>query len=126
MRKAGNSAARAKASGMSRTVQVTKFQENVYAALLEVPRGKVVSYGELAKAIGCGSPRAVGQALRKNPFAPRIPCHRVVATDGSLGGFCGRRETATLARKRALLEAEGVAFGVDGRISAAYFFHFTT
>ena len=75
-----------------------------------VPAGRVTSYAALAAAIGCRSPRAVGQALRCNPFAPAVPCHRVIAADGGLGGFQGCRAGAALRRKRALLAAEGVFF----------------
>ncbi len=88
----------------------TAFQMRVYAATRQIPRGRVTTYGELARQIGCRSARAVGQALRVNPYAPEVPCHRVVAADGSLGGFFGSRAEEELARKRALLEAEGVVF----------------
>lgn len=100
---------------------LTPFRRRVYKALLEVPRGSVISYGELARRIGCGSPQAVGQALKANPFAPRVPCHRVIAADGSLGGFCGSRGGGELARKRRLLESEGVQFTQDGKVKAAHF-----
>lgn len=58
------------------------------------------------------SPRAVGQALRRNPFAPVVPCHRVVAADRYIGGFCGTWGTdeAQVQRKRRMLEEEGVSF----------------
>jgi len=82
------------------------FRLRVYLKLLDVPRGTTITYGELARRLHCGSPRAVGQALRCNPFAPEIPCHRVVAADGTLGGYGGSRSAKALARKRALLEAE--------------------
>lgn len=85
---------------------ITPFQRRVYLELLNVPRGETITYGELARRIGCRSPQAVGQALRRNPFAPDVPCHRVVAADGSLGGFHGEREGTMIARKRELLEAE--------------------
>lgn len=85
---------------------LSEFSLRVYLELLNVPRGTTVTYGELARRLGCGSARAVGQALRRNPFAPEIPCHRVVASDGSLGGYCGSRAPEMLARKRALLDAE--------------------
>ena len=85
---------------------LSDFRLRVYMELLNVPRGTTVTYGELARRIGCGSARAVGQALRHNPFAPEIPCHRVIAADGSLGGYCGSRAPAELARKLALIEAE--------------------
>ena len=100
--------------------QVTPFRRKVYEALLEVPRGHVTTYGLLARRIGCASARAVGGALRENPFAPEVPCHRVVASDLSLGGFCGCREGIEVARKAALLRGEGVGFGEDGRLSEAW------
>lgn len=88
----------------------TPFQCRVYDATRKIPRGAVITYGELARRIGCKSPRAVAQALRRNPYAPEVPCHRVVGADGALTGFYGRRDPEALAQKRALLEAEGVRF----------------
>lgn len=85
---------------------ITDFQRKVYLALLEVPRGETITYGQLAQRIGCRSAQAVGQALRRNPFAPEVPCHRVVASDGSLGGFHGQREGEMIERKRRLLAEE--------------------
>jgi len=70
----------------------------------------VTTYQSLARAIGCGSARAVGQALRRNPFAPQVPCHRVIASDLTLGGFNGSSSPETLAKKVALLASEGVEF----------------
>jgi methylated-DNA-[protein]-cysteine S-methyltransferase len=67
--------------------------------------------------VGCRCPRAVGQALRRNPFAPRVPCHRVLAADLSLGGFSGQRQGPEVARKRQLLLSEGVGFLADGRVA---------
>ena len=109
----------ARAARIAAHPRVTPFRRSVYEALLEVPRGYVTTYGALARRLGCGSARAVGGALRSNPFAPEVPCHRVVASDLSIGGFCGRREGAEIRRKAALLEAEGVRFGADGRLSEA-------
>ena len=82
----------------------------MYAAVARIPAGRVATYAGLAQAIGCGSTRAVGQALRRNPFAPRVPCHRVIASDLTLGGFNGRRAGPELERKRRLLASEGVEF----------------
>lgn len=89
-----------------KAAKITAFQKRVYLELLKVPRGTTITYGELARRIGCGSAQAVGQALRVNPFAPEVPCHRVIAADGSLGGFNGFRDGPELVRKRKLLEAE--------------------
>lgn len=86
---------------------ITEFQRKVYLALLDIPRGETITYGQLAQRIGCKSSQAVGQALRKNPFAPEVPCHRVISSTGSLGGFNGHREGEWIEKKRALLKSEG-------------------
>lgn len=80
----------------------TAFQRSVWEALLEIPRGELRSYGELTAGLGRGSPRAVGQAVGANPLPVLVPCHRVVASDGRLGGYSGG-----LDRKVRLLEIEG-------------------
>tara|TARA_B100001996_G_scaffold114160_1_gene86399 strand:+ start:907 stop:1209 length:303 start_codon:yes stop_codon:yes gene_type:complete len=67
---------------------MTSFQSQCYEALKKVPRGKVITYGGLAEMIGRPKAhRAVGSAMNKNPFAPKVPCHRVVKSNGDLGGF---------------------------------------
>ena len=68
----------------------TKFQVKVWRYLLKIPRGKVKTYKQVA--IGIKSPksaRAVANACAKNPYAPKIPCHRVIRSDGTLGGYSG-------------------------------------
>ena len=96
----------------------TPFQQRVYDALRLVPRGRVTTYGLLARHLGCASAQAVGQALRRNPFAPIVPCHRVIASNLTLGGFCGQREGAELRRKTRLLAKEGVRFdAATGRLA---------
>jgi len=97
-------------------MKVTDFQSRVYEALCKVPQGAVTTYGALARRIGCGSAQAVGNALRNNPYAPEVPCHRVIASDLSIGGFQGKREGAAIKRKRALLASEGVIFDADGKL----------
>ena len=97
--------------------RVTPFRRRVYEALLEVPRGCVTTYGLLARRIGCASAQAVGGALRENPFAPDVPCHRVVAADLTIGGFCGSREGEPVRRKIALLKSEGVPADATGRVT---------
>lgn len=87
---------------------LTPFRRKVYLALLDVPAGQTISYKALGERIGCRSAQAIGQALKHNPYAPLVPCHRVIASDGSLGGFHGQREGEQLERKRRLLEQEGV------------------
>ena len=85
---------------------VSDFQRTVLRAAMRVPRGEVITYGALARAIGRPkAARAVGQALGSNPIPILIPCHRVLASDGSLGGYSGRGGVRT---KADLLRLEGV------------------
>ena len=86
----------------------TKFQIKVWNYLKKIPKGKVKTYKQVA--IGIKSPksaRAVANAVGKNPFAPKIPCHRVIRSDGSLGGYSGKGGLKT---KRKLLKKEGITF----------------
>ena len=95
----------------------TSFEDKVYDLLKKIPRGKVTTYGALAEALGIGAPRAVGQALRRNPFAPEVPCHRVIRSDLSIGGYDGQTRGAKLAKKRRLLMEEGVSFDAGGKLA---------
>lgn len=81
----------------------TDFQRRVWQALLAIPYGKTVTYGELARSLGlsAGASRAVGNACGANPLPIIVPCHRVVAANGSLGGYSGG-----LWRKEGLLKVE--------------------
>ena len=97
-------------------MKVSAFQAKVYQALCEVPKGYVTTYGELAKRIHCRSAQAVGGALRTNPFAPEVPCHRVVSADLSIGGFQGETDGPQIERKRDLLRAEGIALDATGKV----------
>ncbi len=91
---------------LPRDVAGTRFQFAVWDALTRIPRGQVITYGELARRIGrSGAARAVGAALKANPLPILVPCHRVVASGGRLGGF-----TPGLSIKRALLRIEGLEF----------------
>jgi methylated-DNA-[protein]-cysteine S-methyltransferase len=85
---------------------VPEFDRRVYELVRSVPPGRTVTYGGVAKALGEEPMRArdVGSALARNPFAPIVPCHRVVAADGKLGGYSAPGGAAT---KRRLLEIEG-------------------
>ena len=86
--------------------RLTEFQRTVLQAALDVPRGQVRTYSEIAKIIGNPKAvRAVGQALRRNPIPILIPCHRVIASDGTLGGYAGKLGDP---RKIKLLKLEGV------------------
>ena len=88
------------------TYKGTKFQIKVWKYLKTIPKGKVKSYKQVA--IGINSPksaRAVANACAKNPYAPKVPCHRVIRSDGSLGGYSGLGGIRT---KKKLLKSEGV------------------
>jgi len=79
-----------------------KFQETVLNKVKQIPKGKVTTYGAIALEL-TGSARAVGQAVAKNPYPITIPCHRVVRTDGDVGGYCFGVD-----KKIELLRAEGI------------------
>jgi len=80
---------------------LTKFEKAVYGVVMEIPLGQTRSYGWVARRLHRPqSARAVGNALNKNPYAPFIPCHRVIASDGSLGGYSvGLRKKMELLRR---------------------------
>ncbi|KKU50364.1 MAG: 6-O-methylguanine DNA methyltransferase [Parcubacteria group bacterium GW2011_GWA1_47_10] len=84
----------------------TEFQKKVWRELLKIPRGKTLTYKELARKIGApAAVRAVANAVGANSMAPFIPCHRVVRSDGTLGGYSGKGGIKTKLR---LLKKEGV------------------
>lgn len=86
----------------SKKVKLTDFQKRVFGAVLTIPFGQTRSYKWVAQRIGrLSSARAVGNALNKNPYAPFVPCHRVIASDGTLGGY-----RFGLKKKAALLKQE--------------------
>lgn len=104
---------------------VSEFRKRVYLELLKVSRGSTISYGELARRINCKSAQAIGQALKNNPFAVGcqyclngkafvftidfcVPCHRVISSNGTIGGFHGQTDGPQIERKRSLLEQEAL------------------
>ena len=91
-------------------MEITPFQVKVYFALQTVPEGKVTTYRFLAEAVGVNCALAIGQALKRNPFAPKVPCHRVIASDLSSGGYAGARVGKLVTKKKELLMKEGVEF----------------
>ena len=94
------------------------FNERCYSILRKVPRGKVVTYGDLAKA--AGSPkaaRAVGNAMNRNPYAPQVPCHRVVGSTGKMVGFA-----EGVSKKIKMLKEEGVEV-MDGKVDMDKYFY---
>ena len=88
----------------------TAFRRKVWDALATIPVGESRTYGELARSLHT-APRAVGGACGANPIALIIPCHRVVGSQGSLGGFMGATDGNPIAIKRWLLAHEGYRFG---------------
>lgn len=105
--------------GIMRLDLCTGFQRKVLLADHAIPRGRVSTYQLIAKRLRLQSgARAVGSALAANPFPPVIPCHRVVRSDGSLGGYQGG-----LQMKRALLEMEGIPFRDTGQVATGDFFY---
>src|ERR687890_1857723 len=91
-----------------RIVPGMTFNQKVWALTARIPAGKVTTYARIAQALGSKGYRAVGNALNKNPYAPAVPCHRVVGSNGSLTGFAGG-----LTKKQRLLREEGVAVQSD-------------
>ncbi|KAF2274997.1 DNA binding methylated-DNA--cysteine S-methyltransferase [Westerdykella ornata] len=124
-------------SRMAKQVKVTEYQTRVYTLLQQIPEGRITSYAALARALN-SSPRAVGGALRNNPFAPEVPCHRCIASTGVcrqfphdgvdreltgqqfVGGFKGDWEKVPSGQnqvsKLKLLADEGVKFDAKGRL----------
>lgn len=102
------------------------FAQRVYDLLRQIPEGKVVTYKVLAQAMECRSAQAIGQALKRNPFAPEVPCHRVIRSDWRIGGYEGALEGEAPQRKMALLQAEGVVFHDGVLADATYLYNFKT
>src|SRR5271169_1732720 len=111
--------------------QVPAFHRRVYEVARTIPPGATLSYGELAARLGApGAARAVGQALGRNPFAIVVPCHRVLAAGGKVGGFSATGGITTKLRllaleggptngQRGLFDGDG-AYGFDPRVAVAH------
>jgi O-6-methylguanine DNA methyltransferase len=84
------------------------FEEKVWKLMERIPKGRVTTYGQIARKLNTKAYRAVGNACRKNPYAPRVPCHRVVRSDGTIGGFGGKTSGKTVKEKTRLLRKENV------------------
>ncbi|KAL2849473.1 6-O-methylguanine DNA methyltransferase [Aspergillus pseudoustus] len=117
---------------------LTSFRKRTYMCLLGIPRGRWTTYAAMAKHLN-SSARAVGTAMRMNPFAPGVPCHRVLNVDGGLGGYMGtppekdkgkkgigkgNKSPGNLERKRRILESEGVVFDATGKARGRVFIEF--
>jgi len=91
------------------------FNERCYSLLKKVPKGKVTTYKDLAEALNTKAYRAVGNAMNKNPYAPEVPCHRVIKSNGDVGGF-----SSGVNSKIKLLQSEGIKIQ-DGKINLNQF-----
>jgi methylated-DNA-[protein]-cysteine S-methyltransferase len=108
--------------------KLSAYQQAILRILAEVPKGKVTTYGDLAKELSRrdakwspGASRAVGTTMRNNPCGPQIPCHRVIKSDGSVGNFRGGAKGA-VEEKTAMLRGEGVTV-LNGRIDLRKYRH---
>jgi methylated-DNA-[protein]-cysteine S-methyltransferase len=87
------------------------FNERCYDILVRVPKGRVTTYREIAKQLHSKAYRAVGNAMNKNPYAPKVPCHRVVKNNGEVGGFASGTK-----KKISMLKKEGIKIDKNGKI----------
>tara|TARA_E500000178_G_scaffold190750_1_gene188827 strand:- start:223 stop:543 length:321 start_codon:yes stop_codon:yes gene_type:complete len=95
------------------------FDERCYDLLLKIPKGKVTTYKKMAEALDIKAYRAVGQSMNRNPCLVEVPCHRVVKSNGEVGGYAGGS-----ARKTELLREEGVEVSENGQINLSEFLHY--
>nr|MDO8098047.1 MGMT family protein [Candidatus Njordarchaeota archaeon] len=99
------------------TEGLTDLQRKVLKLLLNIPKGKVTTYREIARALGnINLSRAVGNAVRDNPYPVKIPCHRVVRSSGEVGGYGGEATGKNVTKKVELLREEGVLVDDTNRI----------
>lgn len=101
----------------------TPFQQRVWQAIALIPKGKVTTYKAIATYLNTKAYQAVGQAVAKNPYAPQIPCHRVVNSNANIGGYSG---IGGVTKKIELLKAEGIEIS-NGKIVEfdRYFFDYS-
>ncbi len=81
------------------------FNQKVWKLTKKIPKGKVTTYKEIGKALKTKAYRAIGSALKKNPYAPKVPCHRVINSNGKLGSYKGKKNSK---EKIKLLKKEGI------------------
>ena len=94
------------------------FDQRCYELLHKIPRGKVTTYRQIANVLGTKAYRAVGQALNRNPNLVEVSCHRVVKSNGEVGGYAGG-----LGRKIDLLRQEGVDVSEDGQVDLSKYLY---
>ena len=97
-----------KKRGQPKNNKMKSFNEKIWELAKKIPKGKVTTYKALAEKLGTKAYRAVGNAINKNPYAPMVPCHRVVNSDGTVGGFASGPEN-----KIKLLKKEGIKIKDD-------------
>ena len=94
------------------------LSEKVYRIAAKIPRGKVTTYGSIAKYLKTKAYRAIGQIMKHNPYFPKVPCHRVIKSDRSISGFSGS-DPKNIKKKIALLRKEGITV-INGKIPAKF------
>lgn len=103
-------------------MSIISFPQRVYALCALIPRGKISTYREIARALkNPQTARAVGNALNKNPYAPQVPCHRVIKSNGEVGGFASGPK-----KKIAILKSEGIDIKNNQIDLKKYFYEFET
>jgi methylated-DNA-[protein]-cysteine S-methyltransferase len=107
-----------KAIKSGRVLSAMSFNQKVWALTARIPKGRVTTYAAIAQKLGTRGYRAVGNALNRNPYAPAVPCHRVVGSNGALTGYAGG-----LRKKLRMLKDEGVAI-TEGRADVEGCFQF--
>lgn len=106
---------------------LTPLQKKTYQLLKTVPAGRVTTYKALADALGTKAYRVIGQFMRHNPYASTVPCHRVVAGDGTIGGFMGAKSGKEIQKKMRMLRSEGIKISGKRIVNfPAVLFHFPT
>jgi methylated-DNA-[protein]-cysteine S-methyltransferase len=98
--------------------ELMTFDQRCLVMVMKVPKGKVTTYRELAHALGTKAYQAVGQAMNRNPQLVRVPCHRVIKSNGEVGGYAWGID-----RKKELLKMEGVQVESNGRINLSMHLH---
>ncbi|PLW79826.1 cysteine methyltransferase [Candidatus Woesearchaeota archaeon] len=96
------------------------LEEKVFLNVKKIPKGKVITYKELAHSVGIRAYRLIGKILQKNPSSylvkGNIPCHRIIKSDGTIGGFFGEISGESIQIKKELLESEGIRFDENNKI----------
>lgn len=87
---------------------VTDFQKKIYKIVAKIPQGQTRTYKQVAEDLGIKAYQAIGQALKKNPDPENIPCHRVIKSNGEVGGYFGKNNQISKEKKLKLLRTEGI------------------